>query len=255
MKCGNQDCKSENRIAIGFCPKCMEERTCSSFQGHPDQTFGHLTYSQTGEDIIVCNIFEKILGIPRPSYLDLGAYHPLNISNTALLYKRGSRGVNVEANCNLIPEFFKYRPDDTNLCCAIVTNPNQKTAFLHMYDWGSGRNSIVKGYLESDPYGPLPEKEKMEIAASTVNEIVLQFCEGVFPNFMSVDIEGMDYDVIQSCDFKKYGYPHVICVEVMSYREPGKIIELLYEKGFLPLIRLSINIIFVRKDIHSMVTT
>ena len=48
----------------------------SHFEGSPDQGFGHVTYAQFGEDLIVANTF-ALLGIERPSYLDLGANDPI----------------------------------------------------------------------------------------------------------------------------------------------------------------------------------
>ena len=71
------------------------------FAGHPDQAFGPLTYAQFGEDLILANAF-ALRGIEKPSFLDIGAHHPVHCSNTALLYARGARGVCVEANPNLI---------------------------------------------------------------------------------------------------------------------------------------------------------
>lgn len=68
-----------------------------SFTGSSDQSFGHITYSQHGEDMIIANIF-SILNITKPTYLDIGANHPLKGSNTALLYSRGSHGTIVDAN-------------------------------------------------------------------------------------------------------------------------------------------------------------
>lgn len=228
------------------------------FKGHADQSFGHITYSQTGEDIIICNIFEKILkidkpsyldlGAQKPSYLDLGAHHPFNISNTALLYQRGYRGVNIEANPNLIDDFIKHRPEDRNVCVGIVADESIKKATMHMFDSRSGRNSLIAGYMESDPYGPLPANETLEVDTRTINDIVQIYCDGKFPEFLSVDIEGMDYDILQSADFEKYGYPSVICVEALQYREPQKLISMMAKRGYIPLIRLSINLLFVRMN-------
>jgi len=67
---------------------------------HRDQWFGGRTYAQHGDDLAVLNIFKR-LGIEKPSYLDVGAYHPFDLSNTALLYERGSRGIVVEPNMAL----------------------------------------------------------------------------------------------------------------------------------------------------------
>src|SRR5690606_9910227 len=76
------------------------------YSGHPDQHYGHITYSQHGEDLLILNLFDQ-LQIKNPSYLDLGAHHPTDISNTKLLYDRGSRGVNIEANRHLIEAFYE----------------------------------------------------------------------------------------------------------------------------------------------------
>jgi len=61
------------------------------------------SYSQCGEDLIVNYVFGA-LNIKKPSYIDVGAYHPQHLSNTALLYERGSRGVNIEPD----PKLFRY---------------------------------------------------------------------------------------------------------------------------------------------------
>ncbi len=78
---------------------------------HPDQAFGDKTYSQFGEDLILLNVFHK-LGIEKGKYFDVGAHNPWNISNTALLYERGWRGVCVEAHTNQIGGFEFARPED-----------------------------------------------------------------------------------------------------------------------------------------------
>lgn len=81
---------------------------------HRNQKFGRTTYAQHGEDLMICNLF-SIIGVDRPGYLDLGAHHPYVISNTALLYERGSRGVNVEANPVLLDAFREARPEDVSV--------------------------------------------------------------------------------------------------------------------------------------------
>ena len=50
------------------------------------------SYSQYGEDLIICNYFREIQG----NYLDIGCYHPKGISNTHLLHKKGWEGVVVD---------------------------------------------------------------------------------------------------------------------------------------------------------------
>lgn len=70
------------------------------------------------------------MGIKKPSYIDIGAHHPYEISNTAIFYMNGCRGVNVEANPNLIDEFYKERPDDINICCGVGNHPGKMPFYM-----------------------------------------------------------------------------------------------------------------------------
>src|SRR5262245_48341427 len=58
---------------------------------------GQTSYAQQGEDLILWNMCE-FLKIRQPTYLDIGAYDPIEINNTYLFYTRGCRGVLVEPN-------------------------------------------------------------------------------------------------------------------------------------------------------------
>lgn len=58
-----------------------------------------ISFSQLGQDKIVESIF-MALNISKITYLDVGANHPIECSNTALFYRGGSSGYAVEANPN-----------------------------------------------------------------------------------------------------------------------------------------------------------
>ena len=75
------------------------------------------TYSQFGEDIIVNNFFGDFVG----TYVDIGCYHPIKYSNTALLHKKGWRGVNIDLNKTSIALFNVCRKNDVNIHSAVST--------------------------------------------------------------------------------------------------------------------------------------
>jgi hypothetical protein len=83
--------------------------------------FKKVSYAQCGEDLIIQCIF-NLRGIDKPSYIDIGANHPFFISNTRLFYEKGCRGINIEANPDLLGDFMKYRPRDINLNVGIYEN-------------------------------------------------------------------------------------------------------------------------------------
>ena len=205
----------------------------TQYQGHPDQRYGHITYSQHGEDLMILNIFDQ-LGIKTGRYLDLGAHHPTTISNTKLLYDRGWRGVNVEANPNLIEAFQLERPEDINVCCAVAPTEGEST--FYMYDDYSGLNTLVKPDYE-------PQKT-ITVRTKTLNQIVDEYCGGKFPQLLLIDVEDLDYDVLSSSDFVSFYGPRVICSEVRMH-DVEKMDKMMNRKSYRSVARMGENEIYV----------
>lgn len=172
---------------------------------HPDQAFGDKTYSQFGEDLILLNVFNT-LGIDKGKYFDVGAHNPWNISNTALLYDRGWRGVCIEANPNQISGFELARPEDNILNvgvgCSIGSMP------FYMIDGYSGRNSFDKATVEKfvSDYPQFKIQEVRDIPVVTLDSL---FRSLFVPDLLCMDIEGLDYAVLMSMEER----PKVLCVE------------------------------------------
>ncbi len=215
------------------------------YPGHPDQAFGGSTYAQFGEDLIVLNIFKR-LGIDKPSYLDVGAHHPLNVSNTALLYMRGSRGINVDANPNLIGAFKTHRPGDINLNVGV--GPQRGSLDFYFIDDWSGRNTFRRDVAEDfvREYPEFSIRDVRKIPVVTVNDVIDEHNHGVFPDFMSLDVEGLDFDILAGARFAPGG-PKVICVEAVSGADSddsARLVELLPGRGFVLQMRTVGNLIF-----------
>jgi FkbM family methyltransferase len=214
---------------------------------HPDQLFGDTTYAQHGDDIVIRAIFHN-LGIGTPSYLDLGAHHPERISNTKLFYDTGSRGINVEANPVLYKLFLKHRPQDINLNVGVGI----KSGFqdFYMIDEESGRNSFVKevaeGFVVDYPQFSITEVKELPIF--TIDQILKH---RLTPDFLTIDIEGMDYEVLQSINYCLHPFK-VICVEIQPYSEED-IRSLMNGVGYDPIIRCGSNLIFVDKTLSHRV--
>lgn len=172
---------------------------------HPDQAFGDKTYSQFGEDLILLNVFYK-LGIDKGKYFDVGAHHPHNISNTALLYERGWRGVCIEANPNHIKAFEDFRPEDNILNIGVGCEPGVLP--FYMVDDYSGRNSFDKATIDKFV------ANYPQFSVSSVKEIPVVTLDSLFksmyvPDLLCIDIEGLDYAVLFSMECR----PKVICAE------------------------------------------
>lgn len=221
-----------------------------SYGGHPDQRWGHISYAQHGDDLFLLNVFD-LIGVHCGRYLDIGAHHPTTISNTRLLYERGWRGLNVEANPRLIKAFDRDRPEDLNLCVGVA----DKGGILpfYMLDPESGRNTFdlteataVSGQLQRSM------KAEMNLKVITLDWIIRNYAGGTWPHLLSMDIEGLDYAALEASAFDKDNGPMVACVEVRR-ADSAKFVDLMDRKGYFLLARLAENMIFVSWDFASRV--
>ena len=74
------------------------------------------SYAMDGEDIAIEKYSKNII---KGFYVDIGAHHPVQRSNTCLLYKKGWRGINVDLSKFSLDLFNYLRPEDINIQCAI----------------------------------------------------------------------------------------------------------------------------------------
>jgi len=208
------------------------------------QWFGSKSYAQHGDDLILLSIFQR-LDIKKPSYLDIGAYHPFELSNTALLYERGSRGINVEPNPKFIDAFHKYRPEDINVNVGISASAGRRRFYIHHPT--SGLNSCLETQVNC--WGMV---DQFDIDVMTVGDVVDQYAGGVFPDLLSVDAEGLDAEILSSIDYTQTA-PKVICAEVIAApnENSAEIKGLLELRGYVPLFWSVANIFFIKADYFS----
>jgi len=209
-----------------------------------------ISYSQTGEDLIVKFIFDAI-GIQMPTYIDIGAYHPEHLSNTALFYRNGCRGINIEPDPTLFERFKLERSEDINLNLGISNVAGEidfyilSTPTLNTFSKDEAERCTQQG-----------SHHIVSIAKTTVDvisNVIYQYCEGHFPKFLSLDVEGLDLQILQSIKYNQSS-PVVICVETISFSETGngekdrRILDFLESKGYMVYADTYINTIFVKKS-------
>lgn len=211
--------------------------------------FVKISYSQCGEDLIVRFVFD-CLGVTKPSYIDIGTHDPEYLNNTNIFYLNGSRGINIEPDPFCYKRIKAKRNLDINLNIG-VSDIVGEIDFYFMLP--STLNTFSKS--EADKYvaigHPITSVRKIEV--NTLPNIIHKYCNNSFPDFLSLDVEGMDEIILKSINYDKNS-PIVICVETISFSENGNgiknrtIIEFLESKGYLVYADTYINTIFVKKD-------
>lgn len=180
-----------------------------TFAAIADPLTGHKTCADHGEDVILKVAFDT-LGIYKPSYLDIGAFDPFHINNTALLYATGSRGINVEANPKLVHAFHKFRPEDINLWCAI--GPKRCDSLRLFIDENPGLSSMRQELVEH-------LVEIVDVPVWTIRHILDDHANGVWPDLLTIDIEGDDLAVLEQALPPDGDRPTVVCVEWLRCTE------------------------------------
>ncbi|SFM12965.1 methyltransferase, FkbM family [Paenibacillus sp. 1_12] len=186
------------------------------FKGDTETFFEKNTYAQSGEDSIAAYILH-VLGIPYEEivYVDLGANHARELSNTYFFYSKGAKGVLVEANSALIPELQFYRHRDTilNKCVDVVTGNKIDFYVLNGDGLSTSDYEEAQRFCEINPSLEIIRKNVVETIS--YNRIVEDYL-GKSPTILSIDIEGKDMDILQSIDFENHR-PLIIITEMISY--------------------------------------
>ena len=162
-------------------------------------------YSQTGEDRLVAKYLPESYGI----YLDIGAGLPIRGSNTYFLYKRGWRGIVVDPISLNIMQSKIFRPGDTRFQSCIGQR-KLEVKFYEFVPYGySTTEESVASNLISSGVAKLRSCTPMQVLPASHFAPRMRPSE---PTFLSIDIEGTDYEALCSIDWKKTK-PRVICVE------------------------------------------
>jgi FkbM family methyltransferase len=168
------------------------------------------SYSQEGEDMILRRIFEQQ---KTGFYVDVGAHHPKRFSNTYFFYQQGWRGINIDAMPGSMKIFEKLRPRDINIEKP-VSDKHEKLVY-HIFA-EPALNTFSKSLADSYIAGKFPLKTTVELETATLEEILsANMPAGQIIDFMSVDVEGYDLNVLQSNDWTRFA-PRFLLIEMLG---------------------------------------
>jgi len=166
------------------------------------------TYSQLGEDICIIHHLGAFKG---GRYVDVGCHYPYRFSNTALLHtKYGWSGINIDADSRAIDAFRAARPKDVNLNLAVGLDEGD-------IDFAVFAENAVNSAVPEDyeaKRGAFGDPVMHRVPMLTLQTIVdSHIPAGETFDFLNVDVEGLDLQVLQSLDWAKH-QPQVVAVEI-----------------------------------------
>jgi|SRR5579871_1827744 len=211
-------------------------------------------FSQAGEDIIVNYLLQQ-LKIKNPTYLDIGTNFPVQGNNTYFFYNKGFRGVCIEPDPSLFEQIKKTRPSDILLNAGIGFDDSKEADFYIFPHPYTGWNTFSKEEADSrQKLTGIAIKEVRKLPLKNINEVIANYFNP-HPNFISIDVEGLDLIILQTLDFDKFK-PEIICAETITFSltnneaKRNDIIEFLQLKGYFVFADTHINTIFCRVDAH-----
>jgi FkbM family methyltransferase len=204
------------------------------------------SYSQEGEDMILASVFE---GQRDGFFVDVGAHHPKRFSNTYRFYSRGWRGINIDATPGCMKAFRRSRPEDINLEAAV----SDSVQTLNFYLFNEPALNTFDRALATERHGFLHFQIVREVAIQTVTlrsllDLHLQAEKPI--DFLNVDVEGLDLQVLKSNDWDRYR-PKVVLVEDNTIKAWNEIansptVQFLTENGYEPFSRTFRTLLFMR---------
>lgn len=216
----------------------------------PDEA-KQISYSQCGEDAIV-DFLLKWIGIKDFRYLDLGANDPIQFSNTYKFYLAGHRGVLVEADAELAAKIKKRRPFDTCIDHAVGATFDETVSFFKMTadTLSTTQSSTVERYERDSDHRVSITKTVKSLHINKILE--MHFPENP-PEFVSLDVEGLDLQLLEAWDFMRWR-PSVFCIETLTYTQNQsavkiqEIFDLMNANGYMLYADTYINSIFVENN-------
>jgi FkbM family methyltransferase len=205
----------------------------------------NMSYATGGVDVVLKSILRDV---QFGTYLDVGANHPIDLSNTYLFYENGWSGFAIDGNAEYIQTWNDLRPRDIflnevvsdvqkNIKFEIFPEPTMSTIDVSTRDryrkkFENNSNSIIE--MESTTIFDIYEESiKKEI------------------HLLNIDIEGEEMNALMGANLSVFR-PGVICIEIknLSVHNLGgnDIFNYLVEHGYRMITKTPLDSIFVDLD-------
>ena len=205
--------------------------------------FARVAYSQEGEDLILERLFEKHV---HGFYVDVGAHHPTRFSNTYIFYLKGWSGLNIDAAPGSMKAFQRLRPRDTNIEVAVAGK--QQSLSLYIYN-DEALNSTIPPEERCIDRSRHQVVGKISVPARPLAELLAVFVpDQQHIHFLTIDVEGMDLQVLRSNDWKRFRPTYVLAEELRGIGDETSIVKYMNAQHYSLYCR-TMNTIFFLDDL------
>ena len=204
--------------------------------------FKRSNFSQNYEEVVLSEIFSNV---NNGFYIDVGCHHPRRFSNTALLYKNGWNGINIDASAKNLKLFNVFRKRDKNVN-ALISEKSENLKFYYFNE------SALNGILSQSKVDSLKD-----LGYKVINEefITTQRLDDILvtckiPNktidLLDIDVEGYDFQVLKSIDLNLF---HVKVILIETGENENSIIKYLSNFNYNIYKKIDRNVFFLKNSL------
>jgi len=203
---------------------------------------GDVFFSQEGEDMLLRRHFG---GKECGFYVDVGAHDPCRFSNTYWFYRRGWRGINIDPLPGVMVSFAKLRPRDINLELAMSSHSQNLTYYMFNEPALNTFDPLL-AHNRDGKQGNRIVSENVLVTRSLKSVFGEYLPEGQRIDFLTVDVEGCDLDVLRSNDWTVYR-PEVVLAEDVNAVDIKQALE-----GNVTLYMANVGYVLVAKTVNTL---
>ncbi len=191
------------------------------------------TYSQFGQDWFVFHMLFH--GVEHGFFLDIGANDPEIINNTLLFEKHGWNGLAFEPQ-RALSETWSVRKTE---CLNIALGECEKDIYFkeeNVYSRVVDNKKEATGVVKQRKLSDVLEERR-------INRV----------NFLSIDVEGYEYQVLKGIDFSKVNIDSLLIeISDAEIKNARKTRDFLKKKGFIMIARLWLDDVWVNRDFFNI---
>lgn len=209
------------------------------------------SYSQFREDRQIIRFFGRKW---RGTFVDVGANDGLHGSNTLLLEQLGWHGFLIEPNERLAGICRATRSHSVVINKAAVGDPDIREVVLYEY-YGvhhgtenyDGLSSVgFPSALHDFAVAGGATVRRISVPAATLDQILEEEQFGSTTDFVSIDVEGLELQVLQGFSLGRYS-PRLLVIEDNSMGKDKRVCSYLAAHGYQHVHRTGVNNWFVRE--------
>jgi len=200
------------------------------------------SFGQCGEDAWFYGMLRerRVPWAESGFYVDLGANHPVVLSATYLLYRAGWNGLTVEPIPSLCSLHRCFRPRDICLNTGVGSSREDRPFWETAPDVFSSFSQEATRQAEASGWCRILCESR--VALRTPAEILTHVPAGVRVNYLSIDTEGLDGEILRNWPWADCSPDIVSCEASAAHGGESEADQILAGRGYVPIKRFPVSV-------------